>query len=431
MRTVRLRTVGAMTVLLGTVGVREWRSGSHPAVQGETARYEVANVQVIQRTTQGSEVVAVRLYLLGGTRQLTAGTAGIEALLLRAIELERGGPMARTGSRPILEFGPDWSVIGFVGLRDDVDSTRAAFTKLLAGPPRSGTAIEQARQELMAAARRRHAQPDLRVQAMARHAAFQGHPYGLEPEGTEGSLDALTQADLEQYWEEQFISSRMMLVVVGALDRAQVESLVETALGGLPTGEYTWFPPPPVEPRPSDWVIEHRALPTNYILGYFVGPNPGHRDYFPFRAAVALLSSQLALEVRARWSLSYTAYAPFLDRALPVGGIYASTSNPSMVLGIVRDEIRDLAEAQFLDASWSGFLDQFTLDQLLEQMTSDGQAEALARAQLYFADPGMADSYVDRLRRVSLPAVRRVARRYFGNIQYAFLGDTTLMDGEW
>jgi len=283
----------------------------------------------------------------------------------------------------------------------------------------------------MTVARRRHTQPDLHVQAMARHIAFEGHPYALDPEGTEQSLDALTQADLERYWEDQFVSSRMVLVVVGAVSRARLESLVESALAGLPAGDYTWSLPPPVEPRPSGWRVEYRVLPTNYILGYFTGPDPGHRDYFPFRAAVALLSSQLALEVRARQSLSYTAYAPFLDRARPVGGVYVSTSNPSMTLGIIRDEIEDLAEARLLNASWRGFLDQFTLDQLLQQMTSDGQAEALARAHLYFDDLEMADSYVDRLRRVNLSAVRRIAQQYFGSIQYAFLGDTTQMGGEW
>lgn len=431
MSVVRLGAVGAATALLGTLGLPGWEATSEQAAQDETARYQVANVQVVHRVTAGSAVVAVRLYLLGGTRQLTAETAGIEALLLRAITLERGRAMARTGSRTILEFGPDWSVIGFVGLRDDVDSTWAALARLLAGPPQSEDAIGQARGELLTAARRRHTQPDLHVQAIARRAAFRGHPYALDPEGTEQSLDALTQADLERYWEDQVVTSRMVLVVVGDVSRAQVASLVQGALDGLPAGNYTWSLPPPVEPRPSAWSIEYRALPTNYILGYFTGPDPGHRDYFPFRAAVALLSSQLTLEVRERESLSYTTYAPFLDRARPVGGVYSSTSDPSMALGIMRDEIEDLAEARFLDATWRGFLDQFTLDQLLQRMTSDGQAEALARAHLYFDDLEMADRYVDRLRRVNLSAVRRVAERYFGTIQYAFLGDTMQMGGKW
>lgn len=431
MRAVRLWAVGAATILLGTLGIGGWNAVPRAVVEGETTRYEVANVQVVHRVVEGSEVVAVRLYLLGGTRLATPETAGIEALLLRALTLERGGALARTGSRLTLEFEADWSVVGFVGLGRDVDSTWAAFADLLADPPRSVGAIEEARGELLTAARRRHTQPDLRVRAMARERAFAGHPYGLDPDGTEASLAGLTPDDVERFWEDQLVTSRMVLVVVGPVHRAQVESLVEHALGGFPAGDYAWSLPPAVEPRPSGWVVEHRELPTSYILGYVMGPEPGDRDYFPFRAAVALLSSQLALEVRARQSLSYTAYAPYLGWARPVGGVYASTSNPSMTLAIIRDEIEDLTEARLLDAVWRGFLDRFTLDQLVGQMTSDGQAEALARAHLYFDDLEMADRYVDRLRRVGLSAVRRAAQRYFGGIQYAYLGDTTEMGGEW
>lgn len=425
------RTAGGVALLIATLGVGRSAPVRHPAGPGETSLYDVGNVRVLHRVSEGSEVVAVRLYLLGGTRQLTAKMAGIEALLLRTLWRERGGALWRTGARSIVEIGADWSVVGFIGLRKDVDSAWAGFAELLAGPPTSPGVVGEVRDELLTEARRRHTAPDLRVRAMAREAAFAGHPYEIDPHGTEESLAALTPADLERYWEEQIVTSRMLLVVVGDVSRAQVEVLVARALGGLPTGGYAWTLPPPIESRPSGWQVEQRALPTNYLLGYVVGPDPRDRDYFPFRAAVALLSSQLAREVRGRRSLSYSAYAPFFDHALPAGGLYASTSHPAEVLETMREELEDLAETRYLDQVWRSFLDQFTLDRLLEQMTSDGQAEALARAQLYFDDLEMADGYVDRLRHVSLSDVRRVAERYFGNIQYAFLGDTAQMRGAW
>jgi predicted Zn-dependent peptidase len=139
----------------------------------------------------------------------------------------------------------------------------------------------------------------------------------------------------------------------------------------------------------------------------------------------------VAYQVRARKSLSYTAYAPFLDRGLPGGGIYASTSDPATTLNVMRDEIEGIGSARYLSSTWRGFLDQFTLDELLDQMTTDGQAEAIARAYLYFGDLEMADRYVDRLRRVNLAQVRNIAPRYFRNIYYGFLGDTMLMGGKW
>jgi hypothetical protein len=49
-----------------------------------TISYEVNGLRVIQRPTYGNRIVAIQLYLLGGTRQLTPATAGIELLALVA-----------------------------------------------------------------------------------------------------------------------------------------------------------------------------------------------------------------------------------------------------------------------------------------------------------------------------------------------------------
>ena len=286
----------------------------------------------------------------------------------------------------------------------------------------------------MTAARRRYTQPDLRVHAIAQRAAFQGHPYALDPEGTVESLTSLSHADLERYWEGQFVTSRMLLVVVGAITRAKIESLVTTTLGQLPAGRYEWTLPPPVPRRQSSWLVEHRELPTNYILCYFSGPSPTDRDYFPFRVLVTWLSGRLHGHLRERQSLSYAAYAPFLDRALPIGGIYTSTSSPGEAMDIIRhglwpDEIEFVAGNRPI--GWGRFLDGFALGELEKRLTSEGQAETLARAHLYFDDLGMADGFVQRLRRVRYGDVRHVARGYMRDMQFVYMGDTTQMRGRW
>ncbi|HJU65082.1 MAG TPA: hypothetical protein VJ596_05360, partial [Gemmatimonadaceae bacterium] len=49
-----------------------------------TTTFTVSGLQVIHRRSTASDVVAVSLYLLGGTQQLTPETQGIEALMLAA-----------------------------------------------------------------------------------------------------------------------------------------------------------------------------------------------------------------------------------------------------------------------------------------------------------------------------------------------------------
>src|SRR3989442_6277657 len=68
-----------------------------------TTAYDVAGIRVLQRRTESSDIVAVRLYLLGGTRQITERTAGIEPLMLRAAAYHGGQAVDRTGSDVRLE----------------------------------------------------------------------------------------------------------------------------------------------------------------------------------------------------------------------------------------------------------------------------------------------------------------------------------------
>ncbi len=413
---------------------------ARPAIQlpsvadSSTALFDASSVKVIHRYNSAGDVVVVRLYLLGGTRQLTQKNAGIEVLLLRAAVLENGHTVARTGSRQVLEGTADWTVVGFVSLRKDLDSAWSGFARQFQQPRFSDASLERARGELLAAARRRYTHPELRVRSNAQQAAFRGHPYALDPEGTVESLSSLSRADLEHYREEQFVTSRMLLVVIGAITRARIDSMVATTLGQLPTGRYEWTLPPAVPPRQTSWSVAHENLPTNYILGYFSGPTPTDPDYFPFRIAVALLSGQLFGRLREERPLSYAAYAPFLNRARPIGGVYTSTSRPDEAMLIIRRTLYESTRPLGLRGQppwWDRFVNQFALEKLMERLTSEGQAETLARAYLLFGDLAMADDFVRRLRKVELSAVRRVAGKWFQGIQYGYLGDTVLMQNKW
>ena len=402
-----------------------------------TALYEVAGVQVIHRARSDQRLVAMRLYLLGGTRQLTPQAAGLEAALLRAAEHDAGETLALTGSRSTVEFPADWTATGFVGLSGDLDSAWAGFVRRFTSPALppgrlSDAAVDRARQELRSAARRRYSQPDLRIQAIARWHAFQGHPYAIDPEGTEESIYAVARRSLLlRYAQTHFVTSRMLLVVVGDVQRPRLEALVAETLGRLPRGDYQWVLPEPVPVRRTSWLTEHRPLPTNYILGFFTGPDASQPDYYAFQVATELLSSSLRQAVRREGSLSYSVGAPFMAWALPMGGVYASTSDPARAYPLMRRRIEELRNADMFGVTLVRFVDQFVLEQLVRDLTVEGQAEALGRAHIYFGDFREADRYLSRVQGVKAIDVGRAAKRYMQNIQFAFLGDTTRMRGKW
>jgi len=172
-----------------------------------TTAYDVAGIRVLQRRTESSDIVAVRLYLLGGTRQITERTAGIEPLMLRAAAYHGGRALDRTGSVVALEPEADWTVYGFTGLVEDLDATWRAFVDRLLQPELSDEAAAGARRRLLTQARRRYTEPDQRLHVIAMRALFRDHPHALDPEGTEASLAALTAEHVRAYARDQLVTS--------------------------------------------------------------------------------------------------------------------------------------------------------------------------------------------------------------------------------
>ena len=340
--------------------------------------------------------------------------------------------MDRTGSVVALEPEADWTVYGFTGLVEDLDATWRAFVDRLVQPELSDEAVAGARRRLLTQARRRYTEPDRRLHVIAMRALFRDHPYALDPEGTEASLAALTAEDVRAYARDQLVTSRMLLAVVGAVTRAHVESLVTATLGRLPRGDYRWTLPPAPRKHTPGWLIENRDLPTAYILGLFPGPPPtAGQAYWAFRVATAVLSGQIGYHIRAEHSLSYAAFAPFYDQAIPVGGAYVSTPKPDEALALIHQAIREIATLRFSGYSLGRFIDGYRFDYLVNNATAEAQADFLARAELYLGSFRKGEESLQLLHRVLPEDLAPVVYAHMGNIHYAYLGDTARMHGQW
>jgi zinc protease len=333
--------------------------------------------------------------------------------------------IAALGSTIVVEPQEDWTLFGFRGIRSTFDSTWAVFADRLMAPTLDSADVELVRAQVLSGVRQRRDSPDALVSYLADSAEFAGHPYSLSPAGTEESISRISAADLRRYHDTQLSTSRMLLVVVGNVERAQVERLVTATLGKLPRGSYRWTPPPDPGPRPPAVVVAQRALPTNYILGYYKGPPSTSPDYQALRIATAALSGRFFAEIRSRRNLSYAVEAPFVERALAAGGVYVTTASPDTTLKIMRAEIANLKTGQIDPNALDRLEAQFITEYFLNNETNAEQANFLARAQLYRGDWRTADRFVDELRAVTPQDVQRAARTYMHDVRFAYVGDST------
>ncbi|MBA3342102.1 MAG: insulinase family protein [Gemmatimonadaceae bacterium] len=396
-----------------------------------TSSFEVEGVRVILRESTANNVVAANLYLLGGSRQVTAANAGIEPLLLEVSD--RGTKeypkttlrrkMSRLGSEIETAASDDWTMFGIRATKEVFDSTWAIFADRLMRPALDPAEVELVKSQLLSGIRQRRDDPDALAEYLADSIAFTGHPYGIPVTGTEASVSAIDVKALRDYHTGQIVKSRMLLVVVGNVDRARVERLVRGSLGTLPRGNYAWTSPPRLPEREAAVVVERRQLPTNYILGYFSGPLANSEDYQALRIATSVLTGRMFAEIRTRQNLTYDVHAPFLDRAASAGGLYVSTASPDTTLKLMHAAVRELQEGLLDREGLKRLEQQFLTEYFLDNETNGAQADFLARAELYRGDYRSAENFVNELKSVTPEAVRRVARKYMKGIRFAYVGD--------
>lgn len=407
-----------------------YRAAARP-VDTSTVAFDADGLHVILRRNTANDVIAANLYLLGGTRQLTPATQGIEEFLLAASERgSRQFPgdaarlgLARLGSRLTLAPSVDFTLFGVTCIRATFDSTWAIFADQVVAPTLDSSDVELVRERLLAAVREEQTQPDALVEDLADSMEYAGHPYGFAPEGTAASVQSITLGQLRAYHASQMVTSRMLLVVVGNIDRATLEPAVAHTIGQLPHGSYTWTPPPAAPHLPGASLIRSAQLPTNYILGYYAGPAARDPDYQALRVASAVLSGRFFTEIRSKRNLTYDVDAPFLERAASSGGVYVTTTDPNATLQLMRQEIVRLQTELIETEGLERLVQQFITDYFLKNETNGDQATFLARAEIYQGDYRAADGFIDALRRVTPEDVRRVARRYMHDFRFVYLGN--------
>lgn len=401
-----------------------------------TTSFNVSGVHVILRQNNANNVVAANLYLLGGARQVTDANAGIEPVLLEISErgtqryaknaLRRA--MSRLGSEIVIRPSADWTMFGIRSSTEVFDSTWAIFADRLTRPILARSEVNLVKAQYLSGIRQRRDDPDALANYLADSITFAGHPYSVSVVGNEKSIQALDSAALREYHRTQFVTSRMLLVVIGNIDRAHIERLVSQSLGQLPRGAYKWTAPPRVPDRETAVVIERRQLPTNYIVGYYSGPLASGDDYRALRVATSVLTGRMFAEIRTRQNLTYDVHAPFLDRAATAGGLYVSTVSPDTTLKLMRAAINDLQTGMLDPAGLKQLEQQFITEYFLDNETNAAQADFLARSQLYEGDYKAADRFVRDLKSVTPEAVQRVARKYMKGFRFAYVGDPSRLN---
>jgi predicted Zn-dependent peptidase len=115
---------------------------------------------------------------------------------------------------------------------------------------------------------------------MARQTAFAGRDYAKEPQGSVESVQIDTRRN-KKYWQSIFTRSKMVIVIVGDVDKEQIEKKVKEFLSKVPAGSPFKLKRRELFSFCNSFNPKERENATNYIQGITGAPLPGHLTIMP------------------------------------------------------------------------------------------------------------------------------------------------------
>src|SRR5712691_7152658 len=218
----------------------------------QVTEFEVNGLKVLVKRREGSLTVAAGLLVRGGSRNITDKDAGIEALMLDvATDASASYPRARMRNE-LARMGTvlgssenyDYSALSLTSTRVNFDRSWDIFTDVLLHPAFTKEDFDLEKERALSSLRDDSDDPDTYLQRLQERVAYAGHPYLNRPQGTVESVSSLTLDDLRRYHRQTMETSRLLLVIVGDLDPAQLRQRIALSFGKLPRGKYRSEPVP-------------------------------------------------------------------------------------------------------------------------------------------------------------------------------------------
>jgi zinc protease len=404
--------------------------------QGGVEEFSVNGLKVILKTIDANQIVSVQLYLRGGSLNLTEATQGIEALLFdcaakgsqRYPKEKLNALLDRTAASINSTALKDFSSINLRCLKQDFDALWDAYTDVVMHPTFVPADVEVVRNSMLLGIKQRKDNPDSYLNEVADQVFYAGHPYSLDPAGMENSVASITIDQMRKYLSEHLVTSRLLLVVVGNVEKGMLQSKVSSSFGTLSKGDYTpVFPKPVVHSGPTVKIIE-RQLPTTYIRGCFALPAPGSPGFYATMVMMNIVRTRIWEEVRTKRNLSYAPSAGLANSFANQGSIYVSSVLPDSAVKVMIAELKKMQNDPVSAKDLKDRITMFLTGYYTQRETNASQGQFLAFHELSGLGWKAAEDFIERVRRVTAADIQGVAKQYFQNLQSVVIGDPKLVN---
>ncbi len=407
--------------------------------QNKTA-YEltVNGVKVIVQPS-GNKIVEIQTLIRGGVQNYPANKAGIESLAMSALT-ECGtakddknsfkNKLDKVSAQINGSAGKDYSTFTLNCIQSDLETVWPLYVDALTAPRFDVKEFERIKQDAINGIKAQASQPDYAINKLAKETAFAGKDYAKAPEGTEENVKALSAAETKGYYSAILTRSRLLIVIVGELDKATIESKIQALLTTIPAGQPFTLKKESYTPAKNTFTQEKKELATNYIQGVTGGPLPGTPDFNAFRIAMQILYDRHFLEVRTNNGLSYAPYTYFDGGTSPSANIVVSTTDPNKYIAVANKLIDKTRKEGFKPEELKDMKTTYVTSFFYKQETNAAQASSLAANEILHNNWRRSLTLNDDIKKLTTADLNRVFNKYITNITWVYQGDPAKVNPE-
>ncbi len=398
--------------------------------------FQAAGIHVIYKPVTANDVIAVQLFLKGGSAALTPANAGIENLLVSTATLgtqkytkdQFAAKSTATGTEVGGTTGNAATTFSLRAVRQHWDEAWDLFSEALVHPIFPAEEVKLTRDQLTSDLKQRADDPDTYLNLLSDSVTFAGHPYRLDPAGMPATMAKFTRADLAAWHKRRLTKENLLVVVVGNVTREDLEKKILASFGDLPGRGGAATAVPALSNSAASLTVVKRDLPTNYIQGLYVAPSRTSKDNAALQLATRLLSDRLFEEVRTKRNLTYAVGAGYRTGAVGRGTLYVTAVQPETTLKVIFSEVRRMQNELIPADRIQETMNEYVTGYWMDQETNMGQAAQLGAWELTGGGWRNALTLVERMKAVSPADIQRVSKTYMKNMRFIVIGDPKKID---
>ncbi len=394
-------------------------------------------VVVIAQEHRASEVVALQLWVRVGGRDETPAELGLshymEHMLFKGTPTRPPGSIDRLieglGGQSNAFTSYDFTHFDLVLPAEHVAAGIELLADIAVNAAFVPSELEAEKKVVLEEMRLLEDNPERYIVRRVYELGYAPHPYGRPLLGTPALIHALTRDQLNAYYKKHYVPKNFVLVAVGAVPPAKVRAIAERTFGRLRGGDGGRAPLPPLVPL--DRRVQHVDVPRPEQQAYlgmaWRGVPTANPDVYAVDLLTSILgdspSSRLNQIVRGELGLVSsieTGYGAWEKGGLVTLNARLDADKLARAERAIRDVVGRVREQGVTEAERERAIVAAEADYAFDIETAEGLAKTYGEAETTWTLENERQ-YLTRLRAVTAADLQAVARKYFGDEDYAIV----------